>query len=191
MNSLDFNTAEDQIGQVLIPNKTPLKVRLTIRPGFHNEPELGCNDGWCSTNKLTGSVYLSCEFLVLEGEFKRRKLFNLIGLRSLKGPEWGRLGASFIKAILNSAHGIDPTDLSPKAMEARRVTGFHQLTGLVFVGRSGIDKNSKGEERAVIKSAICPGDLQYDQVMGIVASKRPDKTSTADHTEGLPGWAAA
>jgi hypothetical protein len=187
--NLDFNKADDQVGQALIPKGTPVKVRLTLKPGWHDEPEEGWTDGWATCNQETGSVYLSCQFTVLEGEFKKRKLYNLIGLRSLKGPIWAQMGASFIKGILNSARGVDPNDVSPKAMEARRITGLHELNGIVFAGRVGIDKNQKGEERSVIKTAIQPGDLQYAETMGFVASTPPVAARATETSVGLPGWA--
>jgi hypothetical protein len=191
--NLDYNTANDQLVQALIPKGTPLKVRLSIKPGEYDAPEQGWTDGWATCNEETGSVYLSCRNTVLEGEFKKRKLFGLIGLRSLKGPTWEQMGASFIKGILNSARGIDPSDGSPKAMQARRITGFHELNNLIFAGRAGIDKNQKGEERSVIKTAIQPGDVQYAETMGVPArnSDIPERKSDVSESDSSlpPAWA--
>ncbi len=49
---------------------------------------------------MIGAVYLACEFVVLEGPFAKRKVWSMIGLYSPKGPEWGNIGRSFLRAIL-------------------------------------------------------------------------------------------
>jgi hypothetical protein len=57
-----------------------------------------------------GSVYLNCEFAVLDGPYAKRKMWSLIGLHSPKGPEWANMGRAFVKGILNSARGLHPQD---------------------------------------------------------------------------------
>ena len=43
--------------------------------------------------------YLNGEFTVLEGQYAKRKIFTLIGLYSAKGPEWAKMGRSFVRGI--------------------------------------------------------------------------------------------
>ena len=50
----------------LIPKGTLAKVRLTIRPGGHNDPSQDWTGGY-ATRGSTGAAYLNCEFVVLEG----------------------------------------------------------------------------------------------------------------------------
>jgi hypothetical protein len=69
----------------------------------------------------TGSVYLNCEFVVLDGPYAKRKMWSLIGLHSPKGPEWANMGRAFVKGILNSSRGLHPQDNSPQAQQARRI----------------------------------------------------------------------
>ena len=68
MSWKDFNTAEDQSD--VIPKGTLVKVRMTIKPGGYSSPEW--EGGYASQNNDTGSVYLNCEFVVLEGQYARR-----------------------------------------------------------------------------------------------------------------------
>ena len=65
----DFNDAEQQQGFDLIPKGTTVKVRMTIKPGGHDEPAQGWTGGYATESFDTGSVYLACEFVVLEGPF--------------------------------------------------------------------------------------------------------------------------
>jgi hypothetical protein len=92
---------------------------MTIARVASMMPAQGWTGGYATRNDNTGSVYLNCEFVVMEGEFARRKMWSLIGLHSPKGPEWANMGRTFVKAILNSARGIHPGDNSPAAQNAR------------------------------------------------------------------------
>ena len=85
----DFNDAEQQQGFDLIPKGTTVKVRMTIKPGGHDDPAQGWTGGYATESFDTGSVYLACEFVVLDGPFAKRKMWSNIGLQSRKGPTWG------------------------------------------------------------------------------------------------------
>lgn len=75
----DFNDAEQQPSFDLIPKGTVVKLRMTIKPGGHDNAEQGWTGGYASESFDTGSVYLACEFVVLEGEYAKRKLWSNIG----------------------------------------------------------------------------------------------------------------
>ena len=87
----DFNTAESQQYDV-IPTGTIVPVCMTIKPGGYDDPSQNWDGGYATYNQATGSVYLSCEFIVLGGEFSKRKLWGLIGLHSAKGATWQNMG---------------------------------------------------------------------------------------------------
>src|SRR5579885_1272542 len=111
----DFNDAEQQQTFDLIPKGTVARVRMTIKPGGYDDPVQGWTGGYATQSFETGSVYLACEFVVLEGEYARRKMWSNVGLHSPKGPAWGNMGRSFVRAALNSArHGRSSAPCSPK-----------------------------------------------------------------------------
>ncbi|ALN64606.1 hypothetical protein GLA29479_3755 [Lysobacter antibioticus] len=164
----NFNDAESPSFS-LIPKGTLVKVRMTIKPGGYNDPTQGWLHGW-ATRGDTGAVYLNGEFVVLEGKYARRKLWSLIGLQSSKGPTWGQMGRGFIKGALNSAHGLHPDDMSAAAQAGRCIESFADLDGLVFVGKVDWEKDSYGEDKAVIKIPVMPDHPQYKEAMGSVAA---------------------
>jgi len=139
---------------------------MTIKPGGFDDPSQGWTGGYATRNDNTGSVYLNCEFVVMEGEFARRKMWSLIGLHSPKGPEWANMGRTFVKAILNSARGVHPGDNSPAAQNARRISGFADLDGIEFLGKVDWDKDQNGQDKSVIKAAITPDHKDYAALMG-------------------------
>lgn len=172
----DFNDADEQSSFGLIPKGTLVRVRMTIRPGGYDDPHQGWTGGYATRNERTGSVYLNCEFVILDGEYVRRKLWSLIGLHSPRGAEWARMGRALIRACLNSAHGIHLKDESPRAQSARCISGFKDLDGLEFLAKVDWEKDQNGNDKHIIKTAIGPDHADYAVLMGVA---RPVASATA------------
>jgi len=191
----DFNSADDQSGFDVIPKGTLVKVRMTIKPGGHDDTSQGWTGGWATRSNTTGAVYLNCEFVVLEGKYTRRKIWSLIGLYSAKGPDWANIGRAFIKGILNSSRGVSNKDNSPTAQNARRINGLGDLDGVEFAARIDIEKDQNGDDKNVIKLAITPDNKEYASLMGAVsgAASAPqsnsDQSASASSASNLPSWA--
>lgn len=157
----DYNNAEEQNSYDIIPKGTVAKVRMTIKPGGFDDPRMGWTGGYATRNDNTGAIYLNCEFVVLEGEYAKRKVWSLIGLHSPKGPEWSNMGRSFIKAMLNSARNIQPKDNSPDAQNKRRISGFQDLDSIEFLAKIEVGKDARGDDRNEIRAAITPDSKDY------------------------------
>lgn len=191
----DFNSAEDQNNFDVIPKGTLVKVRMTIRPGGYDDASQGWTGGYATQSMTTGSVYLNCEFVVLDGPYAKRKMWSLIGLHSPKGPEWANMGRAFVKGILNSSRGLHPQDNSPQAQQARRIQGFADLDGIEFVAKVEMDKDQNGDDKNVIKTAITPDHKDYAAVSGntvqAAASTQPASSpqASASAPTGRPSWA--
>ena len=181
----DFNDAEQQQGFDLIPKGALVTVRMTIKPGGHDDPAQGWTGGYATESFDTGSVYLACEFVVLDGPFAKRKMWSNIGLQSRKGPTWGQMGRSMIRGILNSARNVHPQDNSPQAASARRIQGFHELDGIEFLARVDVEKDAKGEDRNVVKLVVEPDHKDYAALMGV-----PSKSPTGGGSAVAPAPAA-
>jgi len=160
----DFNNAEEQF--TLIPHGTLAKVSLSIRSGNYGVGNL------LTKNDKTGSIGLSVEFLILEGEHKNRKIIQLIGVKGMKLDEhgndiWGGMGCRLIRAILESAHNISPKDNSDRANALRVVTDFSELQGLKCLVKIGIEEDKTGQYSAKNKVilAITPDMKDYFYLM--------------------------
>ena len=162
----DFNSAQGNAN--LIPKGTLLKVRLTIRPGGFNDEGQGWTGGY-ATRGSTGSVFLNAEYTVLDGQYAKRKIFSLIGLYSPKGPDWGNMGRSLVRGILNSSRGISDKDNSPEAQVKRRIAGFADLDGLEFVVRADLGTDTNGDDKNEVRSAVTPDHKDYAGIMGQIA----------------------
>ena len=192
MSWSDFNSAEDQNSFDPIPKGTLIKVRMTVRPGGYDDPQKGWTGGYATRNATTGSIYLNCEFVVLEGQYARRKIWNLIGLHSPKGEDWANIGRSLIKGILNSARGIGNKDNSTQAQNARRINGLGDLDGIEFLARADIEKDQNGNDKNVIKYAVTCDHKDYAALMGRAGGSSPvpqAATASAQPKGNLPSWA--
>jgi hypothetical protein len=187
----DFNDAEAQQGGFdLIPKGSIVPVRMTIKPGGYDDQSQGWTGGYATESFDTGAVYLACEFVVTGGQFAKRKMWSNVGLRSKKGPTWGQMGRSFIRAALNSARNVHPQDNSPQAAVARRINGFADLDGIEFLARVDVEKDAKGEDRNVVKLAVEPDYKDYAALMG-AASKAPvGSGGSGTPAQALPSTAA-
>ena len=158
----DFNDADAQSGGFdLIAKGTLVPLRMSIKPGCYDDPAQGWTGGYATQSPETGAIYLACEFVVTAGPHAKRKMWSNIGLFSKKGPTWGQMGRSFIRGILNSARNIHPQDNSPQAATARRIRDFSEIDGIEFLARVDVEKDAKGEDRNVIKTAIEPDHKDY------------------------------
>jgi hypothetical protein len=158
----DFNDADSQTSYDLIPKGTIVPVRMTLKPGGYDDPAQGWTGGYATRNETTGSVYLNAEFVLLEGAYAKRKVWSLIGLLSLKGPEWGNMGRSFVRGILNSARGLSDKDNSPQAQAARRINGFADLDGIEFLAKIDVGKDLNGDAKNEIRFAVTPNHKDWE-----------------------------
>lgn len=184
----DFNDAEQQQSFDLIPKGTVAPVRMTIKPGGHDDAAQGWTGGYATQSFETGSIFLACEFVILDGEYARRKMWSNVGLHSSKGPAWGNMGRTFIRAVLNSSRNIQPQDNSPQAAAARRIQGFNELDGIEFVARVDVEKDGRGELRNVVKMAVEPDQTDYPRG-ATSAAQRPAATYQAPPAGSAPAQA--
>lgn len=164
----DFNDAEDQVSYELIPHKTIAKVTMIIKKGKYTTPDFP--DGYATKSNSTNSVYLACEFVVLNGPYEHRKVWGYIGLHSDSSDKYAEIGRSTIKAILNSAYSIHPKDNTAAAVKQRAIKSFGDLENLEFVAEIII--NDKGQNpRNEIKTIITPDHPKYTEYMDSRNSK--------------------
>lgn len=189
----NFADAEEYVDRTdLIPKGTIVKVHLKIKPGGYDDPSQGWTGGYATRSDKTGSVYLAPEYTIVGGPHNKRKVFkSLIGLYSPKGPEWGNQGRAFVRAMLESARGINPKDSSEKAMAARRINGIGDLDGLEFVVKLGIEPGNDGyEDQNNVAAVITPGHKDYAAAMNGQAPAAPAASTPSPKAAAgnKPAW---
>lgn len=185
--ALDFSTAKPQGVYELIPQGTLARVKITLKPGNYRDDQNPLWNGWATLNPK-GSIGLKCDFTVVEGEYRGKKIFGMIGLYSPKSPIWAQIGRSFIRNILDSSHGIRSDDDSPRAQASRQIKSYEVLHNLEFVARIDVEKNEGKETfHNVIKVALTPEHKDYGAHSGYAAgSSSASEPSTASPSYGSP-----
>lgn len=170
---LDFNDAEPQMGPMgeLIPDGTFVKLKLTIRPGGVDGPE-PADRGLLRAAKKSDAKMLDCEFVILTGPYARRKIWQNFtvagGKLDDKGRSiGGRISSSTFRAMIESATGLDPKDMSDEAKRKRTLASMSQLNGIEFGARIMIEPASQPgyQDQNRIANVLVRGDEQYEPVM--------------------------
>ena len=174
---MDFNDAGQQQAGELIPAGTIAKVVITIRPGSAGQ------GGWLTRSNTSDVEYLNCEFTVLEGSFARRKFWQNMTVSGGKVDErgqskaWGITKAS-LRAMLDSAFGLDPDDDTPAAKQKRVTQDWGAFNGLQFVAKIGIEKGKDGySDKNRLQFVLTRKNQEYASVMfGVQTGYAPQPT---------------
>jgi hypothetical protein len=130
---------------------------MTIKPGGYDDPAQGWTGGYATQSLRDRQRSTSpASSWSLEGEFAKRKLWSNIGLHSAKGPTWGNMGRSFVRAALNSARNVRPAGQLAAGGRRPPHPGLHELDGLEFVARIDVEKDGRASDRNVVKLAVEP-----------------------------------
>jgi hypothetical protein len=149
---IDLNDAEPQREGGLIPEGTIALAVMSIRPGGFGE------DGFVARSKSSGNDMLDVEFTVLEGKYERRKVWKYMSLAGDGAP----VTRSQLRAALESAFKILPSDDSPAAQEGRRATTYGAFDGLSVCIKIGIEKGKDGyADKNTLRGFVTPDRPDY------------------------------
>ena len=172
--SLKLNAARGQQPKILISDDTVVKVLIRIKKGKYNNPEKGWEGDYATFNKETGSAYLHCIGFIMEGEYKRQSVHFFITLDDPDNPDSVERGLSFLRTIVDSAHGFSLDDESPKAVSVRESYDLPKFDGLEFTGViNAIIDMKTGKDKNALYQALTVDDPRY------LGKTIPDETSTS------------
>lgn len=158
----------------LIPDGTFVHLIMQIRPGGASRPsgdpqQDQMDAGLFKQSTTSDVVYMDCEFTVLDGSHSHQKIWsNMTIAGGQLNPDGTSKAAaithSLIRAILNSAIGLDPKDASPSAVQMRTLRAYSDLNNIEFWARVGVQA---GGDR--------PGGGVYDDKNTIALVIEPDR----------------
>jgi hypothetical protein len=155
----DFNDVAG-VQDELIPAGTIVNVRLMIRSGGYGP------DGLLAKSRGTGAFYLNTMLIVTDGPYILRRIFHRFGVYSQEhGNLWIEKGLSQLRAALESAKGILPTDISDAAKNARKVVSYKDFDGLEFLLKVGIvtPKNPEYKKENCVQCIVTPDWKEYSE----------------------------
>jgi hypothetical protein len=168
MAGLGLNTASEQRDLTLIPDGTIVEVQMNIRPGNVGE------DGMLKRSSSGQSAHLDCEFKVAsEGEYHGRKFwanFTMMG-ESQGHADAANISRQTLRAILESALGINPKDMSEAAVKARDNATFLDFQGISFMLQVGVKEGDarpgggKYADKNIIRRVITPDQIEWKPVV--------------------------
>lgn len=187
----DFSNASTQGNGALIPKNTFARLIMNVRPG-------GAGDGgFLRRTKAGNGLMLDCEFTVVEGEHARRKFW---GLFTVEGETEGQqkaieISRSTLRAILESARGVKPSDASPEAAKARQVNSWDDFDGIEFIGLIGVEesKDPQYADKNKLVAVITPDRKEYAQFkpgggMDSVPFFQKGGSAPSKPTSSKPAW---
>src|SRR5262245_24202690 len=181
----DYNTASEQRSFDVIPDKTIAVCQLVIRPGDAGE------GGIMKRSKDGGCEMLDCEIVVVDGPHAKRKFFeNIVTSGTTDGHAQAvDITNRKLRAILESARGIKPADVSEAAKKAR-VAEFGDFDGIRFIARIGVEP-PKGDYRAknFIAMVITPEMREWHPVDQVTPTPKPSGGNTGGNVIARPAWA--
>jgi hypothetical protein len=162
--SYDFNDAGPQSsgGGEPIPKGTVAPVIINLR---------GIKAGK-TDSRVQG---LDIEYTVTAGPYAKQKAWGWHGVAGNGSDGHNKMVSitrSYIRAVIESAFGIDPADDSQEAMNGRRISDWQDLDGLEFVARFDIEEGTdftdqrtgearKGKDKNTLR-AVTPDDPDYN-----------------------------
>jgi hypothetical protein len=166
------DVAPQQSGD-LIPDGTFAKVTMSIRKGGLD----GANEhdrGLLKASNQPGSDVrmVDAEFTVAEGPFARRKFWQNFTVQGGKLDEQGqsvgwKIAKSQFRAMIDSALGLNPEDMSEAAKAKRVLRGLADLDGITFVAKIQVEpnRNPAYKDANKLDHVVLPTAPEWQKVM--------------------------
>jgi hypothetical protein len=160
MTAFDYSTADEQRSFDLLPSGTIAVMEINLRAGGAGD------DGLLKRTKNGDAEALDLEFIIKEGPFAKKRLW---GFYVMSGTTDGHEQAASItrsrlRAFLESARGIKPTDVSEAAKKARTAT-LIDFDGLRFMGKIGIEKGTGDyKDKNILLEVITPDKKEWHPI---------------------------
>jgi hypothetical protein len=188
----DYSNAPEQRSDELIPAGAVATLQIKIHPGNAGE------GGLLTRSKSGECEMLELEFTVVDGPYFKRKVWErwvLAGTTS--GQEQAaEISRGKLRAVLESARGIEPDDMSDAARK-KRTAELGDFDGMRFVARIGIEKgkakdNGTGEnypDRNTIAQIITPDKKGWHAVEQPPPGPKSPSPAGAPTAIAKPAWA--
>jgi hypothetical protein len=197
----DMNDAEPQKTGELLPDGTFAKVTMTIRPGGI-DGETDIDQALLKAPKDSSSDVrlLDCEFTVVEGPHAKRKFWQVFTVQGGKVDENGvsigwKISKSTFRAMIDSALGLDPMDMSDSAKQKRVLRGLADLNHITFVAKVKIEpsEDARYGDQNKLDRVVLPTEKEWKLVMdGKDVPASPSRSrGAAKSATAQPAWIQA
>ena len=196
----DMNDAEPQKSGEIIPDGTFAKVTMIIRPGgIDGQSEIDQALLKAPKDPSSDVLMLDCEFTVVEGRHAKRKFWQMFTVQGGKVDESGvsiawKISKSTFRAMIDSALGLDPQDMSDAAKQKRILRGLADLKGITFVAKIKVEvsEDPRYGDQNRLDRVVLPTEKEWKLVMeGKDVPASPSRSRGAAQKSAPPAWSGA
>lgn len=195
----DMNDAEPQKSGELIPDGTFAKVTMSIRPGgIDGQSEIDQALLKAPKDPSSDVRMLDCEFTVTEGPHAKRKFWQMFTVQGGKVDENGvsiawKISKSTFRAMIDSALGLDPQDMSEAAKQKRILRGLADLNGITFVSKIKVEasEDARYSDQNRLDRVVLPTEKEWKLVKdGKDVPASPSRSRGAGNKAAVaqPAW---
>jgi hypothetical protein len=168
----DMNDAELPRSSDLIPDGTFAKVTMVIRPGgIDGQGEIDRGLLKASRNGSDAKM-IDAEFTVVTGPHTKRKFWQNFTVAGGKVDEHGvsiawKISKGTFRAMIDSALGLDPNDMSEPAKAKRVLRGLADLSGITFAAKICVEPSKSADygDANKLERVVLPGEPEYARIM--------------------------
>jgi hypothetical protein len=195
----DMNDAEPQKTGELIPDGAFAKVTMSIRPGgIDGQSEIDQALLKAPKDPSSDVRMLDCEFTVAEGSHAKRKFWQMFTVQGGKVDENGvsiawKISKSTFRAMIDSALGLDPQDMSEAAKQKRILRGLADLNGITFVAKIKVEasEDARYSDQNRLDRVVLPTEKEWKLVMDgkdVPASPSRSRSASNKAAAAQPAW---
>ena len=171
--TFDMNAAEPQKTGDLIPDGSFAKITMAIRPG-NVDGQSEIDKGLLKASNSLGSdvLMLDAEFTVVEGPHAKRKFWQMFTVSGGKVDESGvsigwKISKSTFRAMIDSALGLNPEDMSEEAKTKRVLRGLKDFDGITCVAKIKVEPSSNPQysDSNKIDKIVQPNEAEWRKIM--------------------------
>ena len=200
----DMNDAELPRGTDPIPDGSFAPVTMRIRKGGH-DGQGDFDRGLLKPTKTPGSdvLMLDCEFTVVAGPLARRKFWQTFTVVGGKVDEHGvsiawKISKGNFRAMIDSACGLDPQDMSEATRAKRVLRGLADLDGITFAAKIKVEPASdpRYSDSNRLDRVVLPNEPDYRRIMAgeamaaIPSQPRAPRAAPTTGAGAAAAWAA-
>jgi hypothetical protein len=193
----DMNDAEPQKSGELIPDGTFAKVTMSIRAGgIDGQNEIDQALLKAPKDPTSDVRMLDCEFTVVEGPHAKRKFWQMFTVQGGKVDENGvsiawKISKSAFRAMIDSALGLDPQDMSEPAKQKRILRGLADLNHITFVAKIKVEasEDARYSDQNRLDRVVLPTEKEWKLIMdGKDVPASPSRSRGAGNKAAQPAW---
>lgn len=190
----------------LIPAGTVCRAIIKLQGGDTEISAFGLGN-WFKCSSTSKAKWADVEFTIIGGDYDRRKVWDRIFIDGDKMSERGapmaqEIGMRTIRAIVDSAKNLQPSDQSETATSARQVSGIQDLNGMEICMKVGIKKGTNGyEDTNNLMVVLTPNKKEFISGGNVTATAQPQQPQVQQPqvqpqqapqgttTSNVPSWA--